>query len=189
VNGRCHNWFKEGMMDDTNMASPGIESRVLGRIGFPPSSFRAEIFAAHRTVAMLRKSELFAINRPTQILESCLNRLYRCKCTGIIHTSFRSPEKQKRYHGQHNRSVGFVGALRMIHVLCVDDNRRVSTHSDSDIVWNRYLLKEAGSRGINVRWLSCQTTPVPSFVSAMGGVTCPPGPMKRPGLKSSASAP
>jgi len=59
---------KEWIMDDTNMASPGIASRVSGRIGFPPSSFRAEIFAAHRMVAMLRKSESFAINRPTQIL-------------------------------------------------------------------------------------------------------------------------
>ena len=55
-------------MDDANMVSPGIASRVSGRIGFPPSSFRAELFTAHRTVAMFRKSELFAINRPTQIL-------------------------------------------------------------------------------------------------------------------------
>jgi len=60
-------------MDDTNMDSPGIESRVSGRIGFPPSSFRAEILAPHRTVAMLRKSELFAINRPTQILQPHLH--------------------------------------------------------------------------------------------------------------------
>jgi len=60
-------------MGDTNAASPGLTSRVLGRIGFPPSSFRAEIFAAHRTVAMLRKSELFAIKRPTQILEPRLD--------------------------------------------------------------------------------------------------------------------
>ena len=50
------------MMDDANTASPGV------RIGFPSLSFRAEIFVAHRTVAMLMKSELFAINRPTQIL-------------------------------------------------------------------------------------------------------------------------
>ena len=56
-------------MDDTNTVSPGaLASRVSGRIGFPPSSFRGEIFAAHRTVAMSRKSELFAIKRPTQIL-------------------------------------------------------------------------------------------------------------------------
>jgi len=55
-------------MDDTNMLSPGMESRVSGRIGFPLASFRAKILAAHRMVAMLRKSESFAINRPTQIL-------------------------------------------------------------------------------------------------------------------------
>jgi len=60
-------------MDDADMASPGIASRVSGRIGFPPSSFRAEIFAAHRTVAMMRKSELFAIKRPTQILQPQLD--------------------------------------------------------------------------------------------------------------------
>ena len=50
------------------MATPGIESKVSGRIGFPPLSLWAEIFAAQRMVAMLRKTELFAINRPTQIL-------------------------------------------------------------------------------------------------------------------------
>ena len=50
------------------MASPGIDPRVSGKIGFAPSSFGAEIFAAQRTVAIFRKSELFAINRPIQIL-------------------------------------------------------------------------------------------------------------------------
>ena len=59
---------KGRIINDTNVANPGIQSKVSGRIGFPPSSFRAEIFAAHRTVAMFKKSEFFAINRPTQIL-------------------------------------------------------------------------------------------------------------------------
>ena len=59
---------KERIKDDTNTDIPGIASKVSGRIGFPPSSFRAEIVAAHRTVTMFRKSELFAINRPIQLL-------------------------------------------------------------------------------------------------------------------------
>ena len=51
--------------------SPGLtDSNVFGTIGFPASSFKAEIFAAHRTVATLRKTELFAICLPTQILLS-----------------------------------------------------------------------------------------------------------------------
>ena len=54
-------------MNDAKMASPGIVLRVLVRIRFLPSLFWAEIFAAHRMVAMLRKSELFAINHLTQI--------------------------------------------------------------------------------------------------------------------------
>ena len=33
-----------------------------------PSTFWAEIFIAHKMVGMLVKTELFAINRPTQIL-------------------------------------------------------------------------------------------------------------------------
>ena len=43
-------------------------SNVFGTIGFPASSFTANIFAAQRTVATLRKIELFAICLPTQIL-------------------------------------------------------------------------------------------------------------------------
>ena len=61
-----------GELEDAHMPSPGIASRELGRIGFPASSFRAEIFAAHRTVAMSMKRASFAICRPTQILSTDL---------------------------------------------------------------------------------------------------------------------
>ena len=74
--------YRGGEWDDANTASPGIASRVLGRFGFPASSFQAEIFAAHRTVAMLMKRASFAICRPTQILSSDLNPLNYWECTG-----------------------------------------------------------------------------------------------------------
>jgi len=41
---------------------------------------------------MLRKSELFAINRPTQILYLHFHQFHYCKCAGIVHTSVRIPE-------------------------------------------------------------------------------------------------
>ena len=111
---------KGRIMNNNYMATPGIESRVSGRIGFPPSSFRAEIFAAHRTVALLRKSELFAINRPTQILEPHLDQFYAANAPES-YGPLSEALKNKRNCDQHNRSKRFVGALQMIHVLaCVD---------------------------------------------------------------------
>ena len=48
---------------------PGREASVSGMIGFPTLSFTAEMFAAQSSVAMLMKRALFAMWRPTQILE------------------------------------------------------------------------------------------------------------------------
>ena len=86
--------YCRGERDDANTASPGIASRVLGRIGFPASSFRADIFAAHRTVAMLMKSASFAKCRPTQILLSDLNTFNCWECTGP-HIPLSEALKQK----------------------------------------------------------------------------------------------
>ena len=57
------------MMDKANLATPALtDSKVLGTIGLPVSSFRAATFAAQRMVAMLMKTVLRAMCRPTQIL-------------------------------------------------------------------------------------------------------------------------
>ena len=56
-------------MDKANTTNPALTvSKVLGTIGLPTSSFRAVMFAAQRMVAMLMKTELFAMCRPRQIL-------------------------------------------------------------------------------------------------------------------------
>ena len=56
-------------MDKANLATPALtDSKVLGTIGLPVSSFRAATFAAQRMVAMLMKTVLRAMCRPTQIL-------------------------------------------------------------------------------------------------------------------------
>ena len=56
-------------MDKANMTNPALTvSKVSGTIGRPVLSFRAVTFAAQRMVAMLIKTELFAMCRPTQIL-------------------------------------------------------------------------------------------------------------------------
>ena len=56
-------------MDDSYTTTPAFTvSKVSGIMGFPTSSFKAEMLAAHRTEAMLMKSAVFAMCRPRQIL-------------------------------------------------------------------------------------------------------------------------
>ena len=43
-------------------------SKVSGMMGFPASSFTAEMLTAHKMDAMLMKSEALAMLRPRQIL-------------------------------------------------------------------------------------------------------------------------
>ena len=78
-------------MDKPDMTTLAlIISMVSGTIGLPVSSFRAAMFAAQRTVAMLMKIELLARCRPTQILcQSCKGWIDGG--IEIISTSFRTP--------------------------------------------------------------------------------------------------
>ena len=57
------------MVDKANTTTPALTvSKVFGTIGLPASSFTATMFVAQRMAAMLMKTELFAMCRPTQIL-------------------------------------------------------------------------------------------------------------------------
>ena len=67
----CHQSGWNEVVNKANTIAPGpAVSKVSGTIGLPASSFRAATFAAQRMVAMLMKTELLAMCRPTQILSS-----------------------------------------------------------------------------------------------------------------------